>query len=107
MPEGTEWSVEIKPGEITRRIVWGHKQVAIVNPYGDFTDDTEKDLAAGLAFSAKMHLALRGVLYDIENRDGHLQDATKRAVRAVLTGIDTIDVGVMVETEVDEEDEGN
>lgn len=98
---GTDWTIEIEPGDITRRIMWQSKEVALVNPRGDFTDDTEKDLAIGIAHAAKMHMFLRGL------SAVKLPPQKQDEFDALMRSIETMDAKRMIESADDyEPDEG-
>lgn len=86
-----DWTISYAPGATTRSIVWNGKEVALVNPSGDFTEDTEADLAAGLAFAGRMHNCLKMINTDLRN--GGVKPETAREISDILVGVHTIDPG--------------
>ena len=98
MPNPWSWTISYPRGAACRAIMWGDKEVAIVNARGDFDEDTEADLAAGLAHSGRMHLLLRSIQEDIR-KTGDISINTKTEIDAVLFSVATIDAGVREEDE--------
>ena len=92
-----DWTVVMPRGAICRSIVWRGKEVAYVNPAGDFDEETEKDLAAGIAHAGKMHALLRKI--GALPRTQPLSDSLQGELTDLLTSIETIDVGRYVEVE--------
>ena len=76
------------PGAICRTIMWQGKEVALVNPRGDFDDKTEQGLAAGFAHAGKMHLLLKKIAGKTS-----LSEETWKEITEILEGVETIDVG--------------
>lgn len=91
MTQPWDWHIEMEPGAICRTVVWGKKEVALVNPCGDFTDETERDLAAGIAFSARMHKMLRELGDDASL--ALLPNHLREEIHSILRGIENIDTG--------------
>lgn len=96
MSDPWSWTVSYPPGATCRAIMWDGKEVAVVNARGDFTEDTEADLAAGLAHAGHMHMLLRKIQSDIR-RDGDISASTKSEIDAVITSVAVIDTGHYVE----------
>lgn len=90
-----DWTIRYEPGAISRTIMWNNKEVALVNPVGDFDEETEGNLAAGLAFAARMHRVLKMV----SNEKGILSTDTLKEVNDTLNGVKMIDVGTYIEVE--------
>lgn len=61
VPGGGDWQCVAEPGDITRKIVWGRIEVALVNPRGDLSDYTEGQIAMGLRATPVMDKALRAI----------------------------------------------
>lgn len=98
MPEPYDWRITYGTAP-TRSIMWGDKEVAIINPRGDFDEATESDLAAGICFAARMHIALQALVKAVTVGDvppGMLADC-----RLLLDRVATIDTGRHIETEDD------
>jgi hypothetical protein len=100
MPDPWSWTISYPKGATCRAIMWGDKEVAIVNARGDFTEDTEADLAAGLAHSGRMHMLLRRIQDEIRN-DGDLSKATVDEIHNVIASVATMDAGVYEERDDD------
>ena len=64
-----------------------------MNPRGDFTDDTEQGLAAGIAFAGRMHMLLKSIKID------GLTDSRRKELEIILHRIETIDPGKYQERE--------
>lgn len=94
----TNWTVEIQPGEICRRVMWNGKEVATVNSRGDFDDETEKGLAAGLAHAGRMCAMLRALL-KFTDHTKPIPPHMLEAMAALDASILTMDVGECVELE--------
>ncbi len=92
------WEISYPKGATCRAIIWEGKEVAIVNARGDFDDDTEADLAAGLAHAGRMHLLLRNIQEDIR-KTGDISAATKTEIDAVIMSVATINPGKYEEAE--------
>ena len=88
-----DWTVAFPPGAICRSVMWSGKEVAHVNPAGDFTDETEAGLAAGIAHSAKMHRLIRRLADDATAPEGLRKDAL-----ALLTSVERMNTGQYEET---------
>ena len=95
------WTISYPKGATCRAIMWEGKEVAIVNARGDFTEDTEADLAAGLAHAGRMHMLLRTIQEDIRST-GDISAATKTEIDAVLVSVAVIDTGKYEEADEDE-----
>src|SRR3546814_1493806 len=72
-----EWTITYEPGATCRSIMWSGREVAVINPRGDFDEQTESDLSAGIAHAARMHLFLRRL-----RQDG-LTDGLKRELAEI------------------------
>lgn len=92
-----DWTVRYEPGETTRTVMWNGKEVANVNPRGDFDEETEAQLAAGLAFAARMHRCLKMIAVDEKTTPDTMKEITD-----ILHGVNTIDVGTYTEPPEDE-----
>ena len=92
MTSPTDWTISMAPGAICRTIMWQGKEVALVNPRGDFDDNTEQGLAAGFAHAGKMH-SLLGALAKYVKRDAPLPDHMWQQIDVLLANVETIDVG--------------
>jgi len=83
-----DWSIKYAPGDTCRTVMWSGKEVAVVNPRGDFTEETEANLAVGIAFSARMHRALKRIA-----RDRYLSDDMLAEICAIKTDMERTDPG--------------
>lgn len=61
-PGGGDWTCEAKAGAITRSVMWGGTEVALVNPRGQLSDATEGDIAMGLRAMPVCDKALRVIM---------------------------------------------
>lgn len=59
LPAGGEWKCIADFGDVTRRIVWDGKEVALLNPQGDLTDKVEGQIGMALRASPTTDKALR------------------------------------------------
>lgn len=81
IPPGGDWDVIAPYGCITRLVVWRGKEVARVNPAGDFDDDTEGHIAMGLRAMPAACIALRRI------RDLTASDPDAREVNAIAQAV--------------------
>jgi hypothetical protein len=61
-PPGGEWTCAAEEGTVTRSIVWGGREVALVNPRGDIDDETEGQIAMAMRALPLMDAALRAII---------------------------------------------
>lgn len=59
IPAGGDWKCVAAPGDITRRVIWGRIEVAIINPRGDLGDSSEANVAMGITAMPTACMALR------------------------------------------------
>lgn len=59
IPAGGDWQCVAPEGAITRTVMWGQTEVALVNPRGDLHDSTEGQIAMALRATPLMDKALR------------------------------------------------
>lgn len=62
IPPGGDWECVAPQDAICRTIMWRGKEVAYMNPAGDFTDEQEANLAMGMAAAPVCCTALREIL---------------------------------------------
>lgn len=62
MPGGGEWRAMANHGAVTRSIMWGAVEVALVNPQGRIDDHTEGQIAMGMRATPLMDAALRSII---------------------------------------------
>lgn len=82
IPAGGNWDCVVQDGAITRSIVWGHTEVAQVNPRGDLYDSTEGDIAMGIRATPVMDKALR-CIFSLADKPENL-DLIGRIARAAI-----------------------
>lgn len=61
IPSGGDWQCVAPEGAVTRTIVWGRTEVALVNPRGDLHDHIEGQIAMALRATPLMDKALRTI----------------------------------------------
>ncbi len=79
IPPGGDWDVIAPYGCITRLIVYHGREVARINPAGDFDDETEGQIAMGMRAMPAACIALRRIR-DLTARDG---DDITREINAI------------------------
>ncbi len=93
-----DWTIAYPKGATCRSIMWADKEVALINPRGDFREDTEADLAVGIAHAGRMHMILIRIGAELE-RAGCLTDYTVADVKSVLASIAAMDAGTYQESD--------
>ena len=101
IPSGGDWQCVTPEGAITRSIVWGQIEVALVNPRGDLGDATVGQIAMALRAAPLMDKALRSI--SILAKDPTNSALVERIARAAVDYIEQ-PAPRFVEPE-DEEDE--
>lgn len=72
IPGGGDWQCVVHDGAISRTIVWRSQEVALVNPRGDLSDNTEGNIAMAIRALPAMDKALRVIAVlakDADNLD--------------------------------------
>ena len=82
IPSGGDWKCVAEDGAITRKVVWGHTEVALVNPRGDLHDATEGQIAMALRATPLMDKALRTI--SILAKDPTNSELIERIARAAI-----------------------
>lgn len=81
-PDGGRWICVAAAGAITRTVVFNGKEVAHVNPAGDFDDESEAHVAMAIRALPQMDAALRSILVMSDNPDN--LPLIKRLAAAVI-----------------------
>lgn len=82
IPAGGDWQCIAPEGAITRTVVWGRTEVALVNPRGDLPDPTEGQIAMALRATPLMDKALRTI--SILAKDPTNSELIERIARAAI-----------------------
>ena len=82
IPGGGDWQCIAEEGAITRKVVWGHMEVALVNPRGDLHDHTEGQIAMALRATPLIDKALRTI--SILAKDPGNAELIERIARAAV-----------------------
>jgi len=62
LPDGGNWRVEVPEGAIVRQVEWNSREVALINPRGDFTDQIEGEIAMAVRALPRLDMAMRSIL---------------------------------------------
>lgn len=94
-PPGGDWSVVAAPGAVTRSVMWGRTEVALVNPGGHLDDVTEGQIAMALGALPTLDAALRVILVLAEDKDNLplIRDIAVSAVALIEMPAPPIDEG--------------
>lgn len=82
IPGGGNWTCVFAPGAITRSVMWGRIEVALVNPNGDLDDGTEGNVAMGLTAMPAVCMALR-MIRDRVNPDSEAGQIARLAIEYI------------------------
>lgn len=106
IPAGGDWHCVAPDGAITRTIVWGGTEVALVNPRGDLNDTTEGHIAMALRATPVMDKALRTI--SILARDPANAPLIERIARAAVDYVEQPAPRIveLEDDEADDEEEG-
>jgi hypothetical protein len=104
IPSGGDWQCVAADGAITRSIVWGRVEVALINPRGDMSDSTEGQIAMGMRATPIMDKALRviSVLADDPANSNLIGRIARAAIATVETAAPPIREPEPEETDEDE-----
>ena len=69
IPPGGDWECVATSGSVVRSIMWGSKEVALVNARGDLDDVTEGHIAMALRAAPAFDAAMRAILVLAESAD--------------------------------------
>lgn len=104
IPSGGDWQCVAEDGAITRKVVWGDTEVALVNPRGDLLDHIEGQIAMALRAAPLADKALRVI--SILAKDPANAALIERVARAAVDYIEQPAPCIVEPEDDDEETEG-
>ena len=101
IPSGGDWRCVAPEGAVTRSVMWGSVEVALVNPNGTLGDYVEGEVAMGIRATPVMDKALRVIF--ILARDAENLDLIGRIARAAIEYVEAPAPAIHEPEEAEEE----